>query len=99
MDKIAEQRKPAKECGDTDIGIHDYQAGGKRAQLEGLWNAAPSEVVGGTVNGRLGANCYHKDEILKERGVKKPGLLEELLDEHDTRGPPFLNTSKPRRVF
>jgi hypothetical protein len=99
MDKPSEQRKEAKECGDTDIGIHDYGAGGKRAQLAGLWTPAPSEVVGGTVPGRLGANCYHKDEILKEHGVKKPGLLGTLIDEHDTRGPPFLNTSKPARVF
>ena len=33
-EKPSERRKDHKECGDTDIGIQDLKAGGKREQLE-----------------------------------------------------------------
>ena len=97
MDKKSEQRKDAKECGDTDIGIQDYGAGGKREQMPGLWNTTSEEVVGLPAT-RLATNCYHKKEA-QEAGRKKQGLFDIILDEHDTRGPPLLDTSKPRRVF
>lgn len=92
MDKPSERTKDAKECGDTDIGIQDYKAGGKRQQLKGLWNVASEEVVGLPPT-RLATNDYKKDDTKKEK------LLDIILDENDTRGPPLLNTSKPARVF
>jgi hypothetical protein len=93
MDKASERNKDAKECGDTDIGIHDYKAGGKRQQLNGLWNVVSEDVVGLPPT-RLATNCYKKDD-----DKKKGGLLDILVEENDTRGPPLLNTSKPARVF
>lgn len=95
MDKPSEQRKQTKDCDDTDIGIQNYGAGGKREQLAGLWNVASKETVG-LPPSRLATNCYTKEEI-----YKKPdkGLLGVILDEHDTRGPPLLDTSKPKRIF
>lgn len=92
MDKPSERRKDAKECGDTDIGVQDYGAGGKRQQLNGLWGVANEQVVGLPPT-RLATNDYKKDD------TKKKDLLGIMLDEHDTRGPPLLDTSKPARVF
>lgn len=95
MDKPSERSKDAKECGDTDIGIQNYNKvsdAGKRQQLNGLWSTASEEVVGLPVT-RLATNCYKKDDDQKKK------LLDVLLDEHDTRGPPLLDTSKPLRVF
>jgi hypothetical protein len=93
MDKKSERGRDAKACGDTDIGVHDYGAGGKREQLNGLWSTASKEVVGLSPT-RLMTNCYGKD-----CDDKKSDLLGTLLDEHDTHGPPLLNTSKPLRVL
>lgn len=92
MDKPSERRKDAKECGDTDIGIQDYKAGGKRQQLNGMWSTVSEEIVGLPVT-RLATNCYGKDCDDKKK------LLDVIIDENDTRGPPLLNTSKPARVF
>ena len=91
MDKKSERGKDAKACGDTDIGIQDYGAGGKREQLNGLWST--TTITGGSVMQRLAANNYCKDDKGKE------DMLKTMLDEHDTHGPPLLNTSKPTRVF
>lgn len=90
MDKKSEQRKDAKECGDTDIGTKDYGAGGKREQLAGLWSIPSKEVVGLGPE-RLITNCYSKD-----CGDKDKVDLMETIIEH---GPPLLNTSKPLRVL
>lgn len=89
MDKKSEQKKDHKECGDTDIGVHDYHAGGKRAQLDGLWSIAPKEVVGLGPE-RLVTDCYKKDT--KE---DKPSILDMIV----TSGPPLLNTSQPKRIL
>ena len=89
MDKIVERGKDAKACGDTDVGVQDYHAGGKREQLNGLWGVVSKEVVG-LSPARLVTNCYGK-----ECADKKPDLLDEIME----HGPPVLNTSKPHRVF
>ena len=92
MDKASERKKDHKDCGDTDIGVHDYGAGGKRVQLAGLWSIVPEEVVGLGPE-RLMTNCYRK----KDSGEKKEkvDLMDEILD----HGPPLLNISKPNRVL
>lgn len=90
MDKRSEQSKDHKECGDTDIGTHDYGAGGCREQLNGLWGVVSEKVVG-LPSTRMITGCYTKDA--KEK--KKPDLVDIIL----TSGPPALNTSKPKRIF
>jgi hypothetical protein len=96
MDKKSEQRKDAKECGDTDIGVHDYGAGGKREQLSGLWSIPSKEVVGLGPE-RIMTNCYCKED--DTRGGREKGEKLDLMDAIIEHGPPLLNTSKPRRVF
>jgi hypothetical protein len=92
MDKRSEQSKDAKECGDTDVGVHDYRAGGKREQLAGLWSIVGKEVVGLGPE-RIMTNNYCKQEPGEKH--EKPSLLDEIIE----HGPPLLNTSKPKRVF
>jgi hypothetical protein len=93
MDKPSERKKDTKDCGDTDVNTtRDFGAGGKRAQLAGLWSIVPEEVVGLGPE-RLMTNCYRK-EISGEK-KEKVDLLDEILD----HGPPLLNTSKPNRVL
>jgi hypothetical protein len=92
MDKKSEQRKDHKECGDTDIGVHDYGAGGKREQLAGLWSIPGKEVVGLGPE-RIMTNCYCKEEPGEKKD--KPDLMDQIIE----HGPPLLNTSKPHRVF
>ena len=88
MDKASERKKDAKSCGDTDIGVNDFKAGGKREQLAGLWSIPSKEVVGIGPE-RLITNCYKKD-----CEDKKVDLMETMIE----HGPPLLNTSKPHRV-
>ena len=91
MDKASERKKDAKSCGDTDIGVHDYGAGGKREQLPGLWSIPSKEVVGLGPE-RILTNCYSKS---KDGKKEKVDLMDELLD----NGPPMLNISAPKRVL
>jgi len=92
MDKPSERKRDNKECGDVDIGRHDYKAGGCREQLNGLWGVVSEEVVG-LPPSRLMTNCYCKTTE-GEKG-EKPSLVEDVL----LRGPPVLNVSKPKRIF
>jgi hypothetical protein len=92
MDKRSEQMKDAKECGDTDIGVHDYKAGGLREQLNGLWGVVSEKVVGLPAS-RLATNCYSKR--VKGEKEETPSLVDDML----THGPPVLNVSKPKRVL
>ena len=92
MDKKSEQRKDAKSCGDTDIGVHTFSPGNVREQLAGLWSIAGKEVVGLGPE-RLITNCYSKDC----EGDKKDGKVD-LLDRIIEHGPPLLNISQPKRV-
>ncbi len=91
MDKASERKKDHKSCGDTDIGVHDYGAGGKREQLPGLWSIPSKEVVGLGPE-RILTNNYCKSNNDKK---EKVDLMDELLD----NGPPMLNISAPKRVL
>ena len=88
--RLSGEKRDAKACGDTDIGVHDYGAGGKREQLPGIWDHASKETVGLPLT-RLMTNCYSKEDDKKG----KPSIVDEIME----RGPPLLNTSKPHRVF
>jgi hypothetical protein len=90
MDKLSERKKDSKSCGDTDIGVQDYGAGGKRAQLPGLWDHAPKEVVG------LGLDRLLTNEYCKSDDKDSPT---ELAEEIISSGPPFSNVSKPKQIF
>ena len=90
MDKASERKKDVKECGDTDIGINDFDAGGKREQKAGLWSITSEEVVGLGPE-RLMTNCYRKE--IKGEKKEKVDLMDEILD----HGPPLLNISRPKR--
>jgi hypothetical protein len=90
MDKPSERKKDHKEWGDTDAGtIRTFGPGNKRAELEGLWDHAPEEVVGLPLS-RLLTNNY-----CKESGKEKPDLMDEIIN----GGPPFANVSKPKAVL
>lgn len=90
MDKASERKKDAKACGDTDLGIHDYGAGGKREQLDGLWRVPT--ITGGTYTSRIVRNEYCKEQ--DEKKVKADKLMESLID----NGQPMENVSRPRAV-
>jgi hypothetical protein len=87
MDKPSEQRKSAKQEGDTDIGVHEYGIGNKRWQGNGLWSIADKEVVGMPPE-RVMTNDYKK-------GDKQEDIVDRILE----HGPPLMNMSKPHRVF
>lgn len=91
-ERLSGEKRDAKECGDVDIGVHDYGAGGKREQLAGLWSIPSKEVVGLGPE-RLMTNCYSK-EVPGEKH-EKPDLMDQIIE----HGPPLLNVSKPRRIF
>lgn len=90
MDKPSERKRDNKECGDVDIGIQDYKAGGCREQMNGLWGIASEKVVG-LPPSRLMTGHYRKD--CKEDD--KPDLVDTML----TSGPPILNVAKPKRIL
>lgn len=98
MDKPSERKKDNKEWGDTDIGVHDYEAGGKREQLDGLWGF--TTITGGSRDQRLRGNNYCKTDHEKyEKNKDNPEyLLGEALKGIDTRGPPVENTSQPHSI-
>lgn len=92
MDKASERKKDNKAWGDTDVNtIRDFGAGGKRAELGGLWDHAPKEVVGQDL-GRLMTTNYCKED----NGKSSTG---DLIDDIINSGPPFCNVSKPNRVL
>lgn len=91
MDKASERKKDSKSCGDTDIGVKTIAPGNVRAQLEGIWDHAPKEVVGQGL-GRLLTNDYCKTD----KGKASTG---DMVDDIINGGPPFANVSKPLRVF
>lgn len=92
MDKMSERKKDVKECGDTDIGVRDYGAGGCNEQLPGLWSVASEEVVGLPPSRQITGDYCKKEPGRKS---EKPDLIDIIL----TSGPPALNTSKPKRIF
>ena len=98
MDKPSEQKKDTKAWGDTDIGIHDYCAGGKREQLSGLWGF--TTITGGSRDQRLSGCNYNKIHHAKYEAIKNvlPYLLGEAVKKIGTSGPPIENISEPRIV-
>lgn len=90
MDKPSERKKDAKGYGDTDLGIHDYGAGGKREQLDGLWKVPT--ITGGTYSSRIVRNEYCKEQDDKKVSADK--LVESLID----GGEPMENKSRVRAV-
>ena len=91
MDKPSERKKDSKEWGDTDVGsIRRFSSGNVRAELDGLWDHAPKEVVG------LGLDRLLTNDYCKSGDKDSPTeLAEEIL----SSGPPFSNVSKPNRVL
>lgn len=90
MDKASERKQDAKKSGDTDLGIHDYGAGGKREQLDGLWRV--STITGGSYTSRIVRNQYCKEQDAKS--AKADSVLESLID----GGEPMENISRPHAV-
>lgn len=92
MDKPSERKKDLKAWGDTDVGsIRRFGPENVRAELDGLWDHAPEEVVGQGL-GRLLTNDYCKED----KGKASTG---DLIDEIINGGPPFANISKPKQVL
>ena len=85
MDKVV------KDSDDSGSGarIKKFGPDNVRAELEGLWDHAPKEVVGLPLD-RLLTNCYSK-----EGGDKKPSLIDEIIN----GGPPFSNVSVPKVIL
>ena len=92
MDKPSERKKDSKAFGDTDAGtIRTFGPENKRAELEGLWDHAPKEVVGKDI-GRLLTNNYCKEDSGK-------ASTDDMVDEIINGGPPFSNVSHPKRIL
>ena len=62
-----------------------------RAELEGLWDHAPKEVVGQDL-GRLLTNNYCKEDTGKAK-------TDDIVDDIINGSPPFANVSTPRRIL
>ena len=90
MDK-PDKGKVVKDADDRGDGarVKTFGPGNKRAELEGLWDMAPKEVVGLPID-RVMTNCY-----CKESGDKKVDIVDEMI----THGPPFMNSSTSKRIL
>jgi hypothetical protein len=84
--------------GDTDIGIHDYGAGGKREQLDGLWGF--TTITGGSREQRLVNQQYCKDKhAAYDKNTGNPDYtIGQTLERIETTGSARENTSQPRIV-
>jgi hypothetical protein len=92
MDKASERKKDSKAWGDTDAGtVRTFGPGNKRAELDGLYDHAPKEVVGQNI-GRLLTNNYCKEDSGKAK-------TDDLVDAIINGSPPFANVSKPNRIL
>ena len=92
MDKPSERKKDSKSWGDTDAGTErTFGKCNTRAELEGLWDHAPKEVVGQGL-GRLLTNNYCKEDDGKSS-------TEDMIDDIINSGPPFANVSTPKRIL
>jgi hypothetical protein len=98
MHEKNEQKKDYKAKGDLDIGIHDYNAGGRREQLSGLWGF--TTITGGSRDQRLSGCNYSKIHHAKYEANKNDPmyLIGEALKKIGTGGPPIENISEPRIV-
>lgn len=92
MDKPSERKADSKKFGDTDAGTErKFGPCNVRAELEGLWDHAPKEVVGQGL-GRLLTNNYCKEDNGK-------ASTDDMIDAIVNGSPPFANVSKPNRVL
>jgi len=80
-----------KEPPKSDYEAKDCGSGGKYQELETLGKTA--EFTGGTRLQRLHGRNYCKEVL-----ARKPDLLD-MLTETDTHGPPFEDSSVPRRIL
>lgn len=93
MDKPSERKKDSKDWGDTDVDtMRDFKAGGKRAELGGLWDYAPKEVVGQGLDRLVTTN------FCKEAKGGEPSA-DELADKLLNSGTPIVNASKVQRIL
>ena len=99
MDKPSERKLDYKKEGDVDIGITKFGPGNERQSLKDMWDH--ETITGGSVTQRLAQNDYCKENHAKYEANKNnpQGLLDMLLENADTRGPPLLDVSQPRRVL
>jgi hypothetical protein len=92
MDKASERKKDSKAWGDTDVGTErTFGKCNVRAELEGLWDHAPKEVVGQGL-GRLLTNDYCKQDDGK-------ASTEDMVDAIVNGSPPYANVSKPKVIL
>ena len=98
MDKPSERKKDVKECGDTDIGIQDYGAGGKRQQLNNLWDFI--SITGGSREQRRVNQNYCKESHAAYNKGKSSAdhTIGQTLERIETTGSARENTSQPRVV-
>jgi hypothetical protein len=98
MDKKSEQTKDAKVYGDTDVGIHDYGAGGKREQLADLWGF--TTITGGSREQRRINQNYCKDKHAAYEGDKTDPnhTIGQTLERIKTTGSSRENIAQPRIV-
>lgn len=93
MDKASERKKPVKEFGDTDVGtVRTFGIDNKRETLDDMWDRP---TIFGTTDQMRMENNYCKEAPKK----KDKSLLDVLVDNADTHGPPLLDISKPLRVL
>lgn len=101
MDKYSERKADSKkrDGSDVDIGTWDYGAGGKCQTLDDIWGR--NTITGGSIQQRIAGNNYCKEDHAKyEKGKNEPGgLLDALLSNADTHGPPLMDESRPKREF
>jgi hypothetical protein len=102
MDKASERKADTKKRDGSDKDddyTKDFGAGGKCQYMDNLWHD-PATITGGSTMQRLAQNNYCKEAHADyDKKKSSGGLLDMLIDNADTHGPPLLNTSKPRRVF
>ena len=92
MDKPSERKADSKKFVDTDAGTErTFGPCNVRAELEGLWDHAPKEVVGQDL-GRLLTNNYCKEDTGKAK-------TDDIVDDIINGSPPFANVSTPRRIL
>jgi len=94
--RLKGEKRDSKEYGDDDIGVQNYDAGGRRQQLNGLWDY--STITGGSIQERIICGDYCKDDPRGNGEKKEKGKID-LIDEIGAHGPPLQSGSLPKRIF
>jgi hypothetical protein len=96
MDKPSEQKKDAKAASDTDVGVHDYGAGGRRQQLPNLWGF--TTITTGSREQRLVNQNYKKtnNEAYEKNPSDPVHTIGQSLERIATHGGARENISQPR---